>query len=583
MTLRARPVARRRGRAGWDSGDRRNNLINLGFFLAIGLSVLILIGYSVWSWYDDHYGSAAVVNGQTITKDDLRGRLKIEGFRLDYVESRIQTLMASGRITREDGAQQISFLNQRREQLANLSLDRLVDIALMTKLAADNGVQISDADVDAQLLEEATTSEQRHTWVIEIEPEVDPDTGEPTAAQKRAALIRAQQALGRLSRGESWEDVARTTSDSALAPQAGDLGFLAKESGYDQAFMDAVFAATINEPTGIVEGKDGTLRIGRYTELDPESVDADFPTTITQAGITLADYRVAVHGDVLRTKLSDKIVADLSKAGPQRHVLEIRLPEPNTSSIETEAGVKVRWIAFAPNDSLADAGDVKVDDPAWTKAKADADRFYGILKASPAKLDEIARSSSDEASGKNNGGKQPWLYPSATIDASLKNAIVPNTDPLGTILAPIKGEDAWYIVQILRRSADEDAWLDGLKTKATDDAAFKQLARDNSEGNTAKGVSAADKAAGDIGWITRGQLADELDKAIFDTAIGSNSEVVEVSGDGTYLFRILAEQTKELTEDQLDIIKSGGFSYWYTREKEKADIDYTLGTSATGG
>ena len=37
MTLRARPVARRRGRAGWDSGDRRNNLINLGFFVAIGL------------------------------------------------------------------------------------------------------------------------------------------------------------------------------------------------------------------------------------------------------------------------------------------------------------------------------------------------------------------------------------------------------------------------------------------------------------------------------------------------------------------------------------------------------------------
>ena len=53
MTLRARPVARRRGRAGWDPGDRRNSLINLGFFLAIGLSVLILIGYAAWSWYDE--------------------------------------------------------------------------------------------------------------------------------------------------------------------------------------------------------------------------------------------------------------------------------------------------------------------------------------------------------------------------------------------------------------------------------------------------------------------------------------------------------------------------------------------------
>ena len=87
MTLRARPVARRRGRAGWDSGDRRNSLINLGFFLAIGLSILILVGYAALSWYDDHYGTAATVNGQAITKDDLRTRIEIEGFRLDNVES----------------------------------------------------------------------------------------------------------------------------------------------------------------------------------------------------------------------------------------------------------------------------------------------------------------------------------------------------------------------------------------------------------------------------------------------------------------------------------------------------------------
>ena len=583
MTLRARPVARRRGRAGWDSGDRRNNLINLGFFLAIGLSVLILVGYSVWSWYDDHYGSAAVVNGQVITKDALRERIKIEGFRLNYAESRIRTLMANGRISTEDGAQQISFISQRRDQLANLSLERLVDIALMTKLAADNGVQVTDADIDAQLVQEATTPEQRRTWMIEIEPEVDPDTGESTDAQKGAALIRAQQALGRLSRGESWEDVAKTASDSALAAQGGDLGFLTKESGYDEAFMEAVFAAEINQPTDIVEGKDGTYRIGRYTEVDPEFVDPDFQAAIAEDGIALADYRIAVQGDVVRTKLSEKITADLSKAGPQRHVLQIRLPEPNTSSIETELGVKVRWIAFAPNDSMADAADLKDDDPAWAKAKADAERFEGILKASPARFDELARSSSDEASGKRNGGKQPWIYASASIDAALKNAIIGSTDPLGTILAPIKGDDAWFVVQILRRSADEEAWIDGLKTKATDEATFRQLARDNAENGTVKGVAAGDMAAGDIGWITRGQLADQLDKAIFDTAIGAVSEPVEVSGDGKYLFWIIAEETREPTQDQLDIIKDTGFSSWYNREKEKAKIDYTLGTSATGG
>ena len=574
MTLRARPVARRRGRAGWDSGDRRNNLINLGFFLAIGLSILILIGYAVWSWYDDHYGSAAVVNTQVITKDDLRARLKVESFRLDYVERRVQTLMAKGRISPEDGAQQISFLNQRREQLANLSLERLVDIALMTKLGADNGISISEADVDEQLLEEATTAEQRYTWMIEVEPEVDAETGEPTEAQKRAALTRAQQALGRLARGETWEDVARTVSDSPLAPQAGDLGWLSKDSGYDEPFMEAIFAGTINEPTAVIEGEDGTYRIGRYTEVDPEFVDPDFQLAIDDAQITLADYRVAVRGDVLRSKLSDKIVADLSKAGPQRNVLQIRVPEANTSSIEVEPGTKVRWIAFAPNDDMGAAGELEDDDPAWAAAKADADAVYALVKASPARFDELARSRSDEASGKNNGGKQPWYYPSSTIDAALKNAFVTNTDPVGTIFEPIKGQDAWFVLQILRRTADEEGWMDSLKAKATDEAAFKQLVRDNSEGE-------GSKDGGDIGWITRYELGDSLDKAVFETAIGSVSNVVEVAGEARYLLWIVAEETRELTRDQLDTIEGSGFSSWYTREKENADIEYTL-TSATG-
>ena len=88
MTLRARPVTRRRGRAGWDAGDRRNTIINLGFFIAIGLSILILVGYAAWSWYDDHFGAAATVNGEVITKDQLYNRLAIETFNLDYVERR---------------------------------------------------------------------------------------------------------------------------------------------------------------------------------------------------------------------------------------------------------------------------------------------------------------------------------------------------------------------------------------------------------------------------------------------------------------------------------------------------------------
>ncbi|HUQ42937.1 MAG TPA: peptidylprolyl isomerase [Candidatus Limnocylindria bacterium] len=577
MTLRARPVARRRGRAGWDSGDRRNSFINLGFFVAIGLSLLILVGYAAWSWYDAHYGAAATVNGQVITKDDLVNRLKIEQFRLEYIERRINTLMAKGRIARSDGQQQIDFLNQRREQLANLTLDRLVDVSLMAKLATDNGVSVSDAEVDEQLLSEATTSEQRHVWMIEIEPKVSPDSGEVEEEQLREALGRAQRAVARLKAGESWEDVARTASDSGLAPQAGDLGWLSVDSGYDKDFMTAVFAAPLNEATAIVKGADDIYRIGRATESADKEVDADFEEQVTENGIAIADYRVAARGDVVRKKLSDKIVADLKQPAAQRHVLEILLPEPNTSQVGVEPGVKVRHILFSPNDKADGAEDIKVDDPAWTKAKAEADAAYADLKAHPEKFDALARSESDEPSAKVTGGKQPWYFPTSSVDAAFKDAIFKEGLKAGDLIAPVKSAFGWHVIQFMRdQTLGEKDWLETLKTEATDEAKFRQLAKDNSEGEGAED-------GGDLGWIARGQLADDVDKAVFETAIGANSSVITISGDGSYLIRVLAEETRTPTDEQIKIFEDSGFSYWYTREKEKATIDYPLSSSTTTG
>jgi parvulin-like peptidyl-prolyl isomerase len=576
MTLRARPVARRRGRAGWDSGDRRNSFINAGFFIAIGISVLILVGYAAWSFYDDHFGAAATVNGQVITKDDLRNRLKIETFRLDYIGSRINTLMALGRISASDGQQQLQFISQRRDQLPSLTLQRLVDNTLMAKLAADDGITVSDDEIDKEITTEATIGEMRHVWMISVEPKKDPVTGDVSDADKRLALVKAQQALGRLARGESWEDVAKTVDTTSLAPQAGDIGWLQKDSGYDQKFMDAVFAVDPNKPTAVILGDDGVYRIGRYTESAPEQVDDTFDEQLQTQGIQLSDYRVAAKGDVIRKKLSDKVTADLQQPGKQRHVLEIYLPENPGSSAGPEPGVKVRWIVFAPNDKTQGAADVPATDPAWAQAKADANAAFATLKADPSKFDAMARATSDEPSAKTNGGKQPWIYATTTIDAALKNAVLADGLTNGQLLPPVKGDIGWYVIQFMRPEGDGDeAFLSDLKDGLTTDALFEQAAKDNSEGKEAGD-------GGDIGWIMPGQLSDDLDKAIFATNVGSDTDPISVQSDGTYLLRILAEDTKTPTADQVKIIKDSGFNYWYTKQKEAAKIEYKLGSSVAG-
>jgi parvulin-like peptidyl-prolyl isomerase len=576
MTLRARPVARRRGRAGWDPGDRRNSLINLGFFLAIGFSVLLLVGYAGYSWYNDHFGAAATVNGVTITNDQLRNRLRVENFRLEYFKSRIATLLANGRLTEAEYQGQLQFVEQQRSQLAAISLERLVDISLQGTLAAERSIQVTEDEITAEVLEESTNPEQRHVWVIEVEPDVDPETGEVTPDLRRAALGDAQRAFGRLQAGESWEDVARTVSDSGIAPLAGDLGWLQEESGYDEALMAAVFDAELNTPTDVIEGDDGVFRIGRATEVTAAEVDTAFQARLESDNITMEDYRAVAHGDLVREKLSEAVVAEMSQPGPQRHVLEIFLPEPNESTLGSEPGVKVRHILYSPNDDSQAAEDLPDDDPAWTAAKEEADDAYAALKANPSQFDAMARAESDEPSAVQTGGKQPWYYDSSSIDTAFKEAIMADGLEPWQLLEPVKTSFGWHVIQFMRPSgASETAYLQELRADIVDAIDFRNAARDNSENEEAE-------PDGDIGWIAKGQLDDKLDAAIFSTGIEAMSEVVTVPGDGDHLYWIIAEETRTPTEDQIAIFEENGFQFWYTAQKEAATIERNIGSGTAG-
>ncbi|MGH9888657.1 MAG: hypothetical protein ACREBE_24205, partial [bacterium] len=67
---------------------------------------------------------------------------------------------------------------------------------------------------------------------------------------------------------------------------------------------------------------------------------------------------------------------------------------------------------------------------------------------------------------------------------------------------------------------------------------------------------------------------------VFATAVGATSDVVAVDSDGVYLFRVLAEETRTPTADQLKIFDQSGFNYWYTAQKEAANIVYDLAGTA---
>jgi parvulin-like peptidyl-prolyl isomerase len=567
MTFKAKPVVKRAQRPAWEGQERRNFLLNIGFGIVVISALVILVIAGALTWYNDHLASVGSVDGQSISKDEFRDRYEIEAWRVNEAERRIRTAVVAGQLTETEAQSQLESLNNTRSQLPAIALERVIDTKLQASLAAADGVSATPDEIEAQLLKEATTPEQRHAWVIEVAPEVDPGAASPTAEQRAAARTAADAALKQLADGAAWDDVATTVStDTSTAGQAGDLGWLqADDAQVDEAYIDAIFAAEVDTPTAVIEGDDGIFRIGRITQIVAETVDDAYQAKLTNDGIDLVKYRAVVQADVIHTKLEDKVVAEVTKPGPQRQVRQILIAEADPA-LGADA-IKVRHILYSPNDDPSGAAALDAADPTWATAEEDAKAAYALLKADPKLFDSMARAESDEGAAigpEGTGGKLPYFDSASPIDEAFKAAIVAPGLEAGELLAPVKSSFGWHVIQVMYFPPDIDR-MNALKSAADAGGDFATLAIDNSED-----VSAG--AGGDIGWVARGQLQSSMIDAIFAAEIGKTSSVVPVEGNGLYLFKVLDEEDRTPDGRQLEAIRSSAFSDWYTARKDAVEI-----------
>ncbi len=571
MTFRAKPVVKRSQRPAWRSDERRSLYLNLGFGAVIAVAVLILVGAAFASWRDDHFGEVARVNGVSITRDDYRARLAVERWRSDYTERRIRDAAQAGRLSEAERDQLIALLQQQRQQLSSVAYERLIDATLQAQLAEREGITVTDAEIDAQLLKEATRPEERHTFLIAVAPEVDPGATKPTDAQRAAARAKAEAALADIRAGKAFEDVARTVSTDASAAKGGDLGWIQKEGGLDQAFVDAVFALAPNGVTDVVEGADGTFRIGKVTEIAPAEVDTTFQQQIQNEGIGLDAYRKVVRADVIRQKLEDALLAQVVDApSVMRRVSEIYIAATQHTGGGDE--VKVRHILYAPKDDPQGAASLDPNDPAWAAAEAQARATYERLKAlenDPAKLEAefiaTAKRESDDTGSASSGGELPY-YTQGDVDRNFGDAIfAPGLKP-GQLLEPVKSQYGWHVIQFIDRRGNAQSRAEDAKLRTLRGEDFATIAKDVSEGPEAAN-------GGEIGWIAHYQLAKQLEDAIFGTPVSGVSDVVDVSGDGFYIFKVWEEQTRTPDPEQARTLRANAFTNWYTAEKDQATID----------
>jgi parvulin-like peptidyl-prolyl isomerase len=561
-TMTSRPKTSSRART-WDERERRNMLLNIGFGLVIVAALLLLLIAWGVSWYNDHLSPVASVNGTSITRDQWSKQVDINQFRADYQLRRIRTQLAEGHIGAADAETRQAVIDQRVGQIDALSLEQLIDGTLQASLAAEQGVTVTDADVDAQLTQEATTPELRHAWVIEVKPEVAQGATSPTDEAVAAARATADQALADLKSGGDWETIAKAVSTADSKEQAGDLGFVDENTALDAAFRDAILAVPQDTPTDVIEGSDRVFRIGRVTEIVAPVEDPTFAQQVSDAGISMDDFREALRRDATRVKLNDAIVAQYLAPGPQREVSELFVQ--NSPNETGDGAVRVRHILYSPNNDPQGALDLPQDDPAWAAAEAEADATYEKLKTDPGLFDSIARAESDDTSAATNGGKLGYVANDGTMVQAFADAIFqPDLQP-GQILEPVRTEYGWHVIQIMHYPTDQE-WVAGLKTKIeSGELTFADAARDNSDL-----AEAAD--GGYIGWVGKGQLDETREQAIFAAPIGKVSDPLEIAGQGIYLFFVQKEETREPDAAQKAALETSAFSMWYSKEKAAAEI-----------
>ena len=398
----------------------------------------------------------------------------------------------------------------------------------MAKLAADNGVAVADADVDAQVTDEATDAgaaprlDDRGRAGAGPEDrrgrrrgEANAPSGWPSA---RSARLKQRRVLG----GRRQDRLRLRQSRRRPATSAGSRRTAATTRRSWTPCSRAELNAAHRRGRG--RGRDlphrpghrGGRRGGRPRRSSRRSRTPGSARRLPRRGPSATSSA---------RSSSDKVVADLRQARRRSATCSrSTCPSRTRSTAGDRAGRegpldRVR----AERRHWPRRRTLPADDPAWAEGQGGGGRrLRGRSRRHPEKFDAMARTGVRRASGEDHR-RQAALDLPVDADRHRDQERDPRRRPARTASSSRRSRATvgWlrHPVHARPTGEGEDACLKTLKAKATDDAAFRQLAMDNSEATEAKD-------GGDIGWIAK----DQLDRrarhgGLRRPAIGSDSDV----------------------------------------------------------
>jgi hypothetical protein len=565
---------------------RRSIYTNIAFGLAILAAVALLSGVLLGNYYSEHWTPVASVNGVAITKDDVRDRANVDLAIFQRQIDNYGTLRNQAKIASDEYSTIAQTITGQEDPstLYSTALTELKDDLAIEQYASKNGISVSDADVEAQIVKDSTIPELRHVEIIATDAVPTPPAPVPTAQQVAEAKTRLEGYLNEVKSGTKWDDVyTESTQDGAVGQvgtNSGDLGLQSRDdlSALDPDLLDAIFALqNVNDLTPIFKGDDGIFRFATVTKIVPAYVDPGWKDAIGQAASGDA-YRSKARGEALTAAVRKSVEQKyISSPTVMRHVEEVFIQPAFLGSPGEGTEYKFKLMVMAPNHDESAASSLAATDPAWAAAEQRAEDAVAKLRADPSQFATMAKDTNinDDQYFNTYGGDVPWLPSVVIYDATGQAQATLNMPALLTalsssvtepgIMAPILESSVGYLVVQFEgsRPSPEQRIADAQLLLATG-TSFSTAVQDFSEAGDAFN-------GGDMGWIGRYSLQPALEQAVFSTPVGGISQMVSDSG-GYWIFKVLAEETR--TGDQLEQekLKKSLWSLWQADLNNAANI-----------
>ncbi|MDQ3881399.1 MAG: peptidylprolyl isomerase, partial [Chloroflexota bacterium] len=423
------------------------------------------------------------------------------------------------------------------------------------QLAGSFGIAVGDADVEAEIRRRSTTPEAVRLSIIAIDalPEDAAPGDQPTEDDFERARSVAEDVLVLLEGGAEFAEEARTESGDPSAANGGDIGYVEAD---DARFADLFAAArgvAVGELAGPVRTATG-YTILRVDDHRDEAYDPAYVDRFLSSGVERADYRAHVVDELMaerfRTYFAEHVAVSPQ---PQRRIAQILVAEQTADPVPER---RVRHVLIKP---LPDADDqTAATEEEWAAALERAEEVRAQLVAPDADWGAIAAAESGDPGTAQRGGDLGWV---AVENPGFVEEFSAALDQLqvGEVSEPVRTQFGYHLIQIIDERDSAAAEVEEIVEGLTDDAdSFADVARRVSEDY------ATAENGGEVGWVARWELDAAKEDAVFALdEVGSVSDPVQVSGEGTYLFRLLEiDPEREVEPARLETIRRIGYQRW---------------------